>query len=417
MITWANLRASATPWLALPALFYVGLYIDDVAPPVTSGYGVESGELAAFAMAVVAPAVAGAAAWEAGRHHRLGAMRAISARPFPQELVRAVTPVLILHLVLLIGALVIARRATGVWPGGAGWLAVVHLVVLPLGWLVIGWCLGLRLPGSVAAPLVGIACWAWLSMPQATGNPWLRHLSGFIDGTSSVTDIRRPAVFVVPWLVVAGLALAVWSLTGARRRPWVPVVGIVVAAAAFTAGRGLVIDWGYQPPTYPRQVAMACTGQAPRACVPPEYAPYAERLRRNALGPIGRLKAAGLAAPQELRVASADVPSEPGTWPLYWSPVSLHDRDGGPQYIANLAEAAVTGTAAQVGLADCRQPGSPPAAWAALVMGFDEQTMRQGMPPADWEALLKVRGLSATEQAAWFDRAVGSQRHCVRGME
>ncbi|MFD9242836.1 hypothetical protein ACFV0D_13070 [Streptomyces sp. NPDC059556] len=417
MITWANLRASAAPWLVLPALFYVGLYIDDVAYPVPSRYGVESGELAAFAMAVIAPAVAGAAAWEAGRHRRLGAMRAASARPFPQELVRATTPVLILHLVLVLGALVIARRAIGVWPAGGGWLAVVHLVVLPFGWLIIGWRLGLVLPRSVAAPLVGISSWAWLSMPHAAANPWLRHLGGFIDGTSTVTDVRQPAVFAVPWLVVTGFALAVWTLAGARRRPWAAVVGILVAAATFTAGRSLVIDWGYQPPTNPRHVAMACTGQAPRVCVPPEFAPYAGQLRRDALTPIGRLKAAGISAPEELRVASAEAPIKPGTWPLYWSLAGLRDGGDHPQYIANLAEAAVTGTAALAGVADCQQPGSPAAAWAALVMGFNEPTMRQGMPPADWEALQRVRSLPNPEQAAWFNRAVGSQKHCVRGME
>ncbi|MER5964832.1 hypothetical protein [Streptomyces sp. NPDC002057] len=416
MITWAHLRASAAPWLVLPALFYVGLYIDDVAYPEPSGYGVESGELAAFAMAVIAPVVAGAAAWEAGRHRSLGAMRATSARRLPQQFLRAAVPVLTLHLVLVVGAVVIASRAVGVWPGGSGWLGLAHLVVLPFGWLIIGWCLGLVLPRSVAAPAIGISCWAWLSMPHATTNPWLRHLGGFIDGTSTVTDVREPAVFAVPWLVVAGLAFAVWSLAGVRRRPGTAAVGILVAAVTFAAGRSVVIDWGYQPPTSPRSVAMACTGQAPRVCVPPEYKSYANQMRQDALPPIGRLKAAGITAPQELRVASTEIPLKPGVWPLYWSLPPVPGGGDRPQFIADLAESAVTGSAALGGVADCRQPGSPAAAWAALVMGLDEQAMRQGMLPADWAALQQIRSLSDQEQVAWFSKAVLSQKHCAQGM-
>ncbi|MFI0990530.1 DUF7224 domain-containing protein [Streptomyces exfoliatus] len=416
MITWANLRASAAPWLALPALFYVGLYIDDVTYTAPSGYGVQSGELAAFAMAIIAPAVAGAAAWEAGRHRQLGAMRTTSARWLPEQLLRAAAPVLTLHLVLIAGALVMARRAVGVWPGGAGWLAAVHLVVLPFGWLIIGWCLGLILPRSIAAPVVGISCWAWLSMPHAIANPWLRHLGGFIDGTSTVTDVREPAVFVVPWLIVAGLALAFWTLAGVRQRPWTAAVSVLVAAATFTAGHSLVSDWGYRPPTNPRNIAMACTGQVPRVCVPPEYKPYAEQLRRDALTPIDRLKAAGIPVPQELRVTSPEIPLKPGTWPLYWSLPSLHGGGDRAQYTADLAESAVAGAASLAGVTDCRQPGSPAAAWAALAMGLNEEVIRQGMLPADWAALQKVRGLSVQEQARWFNTAAVSQKHCVRVM-
>ncbi|TXS33625.1 hypothetical protein EAO71_02725 [Streptomyces sp. ms191] len=414
MITWANLRASAAPWLALPALFYVGLYIDDVTYTAPSGYGVQSGELAAFAVAIIAPAVAGAAAWEAGRHRRLGAMRTTSARRIPVQLLRAAAPVLTLQLVLVAGALVVARTAVGVWPGGTGWLAVAHLVVLPLGWLVIGWCLGLVLPRSIAAPAVGISCWAWLSMPHAMANPWMRHLGGFIDGTSTVTDVREPAVFIVPWLIVAGFALAFWSLAGVRRRPWIAAVGILGAIATFTAGRSLVIDWGYRPPTSPRHVAPVCTGQAPRVCVPPEYEPYAAQLRRDALTPLGRLKDAGIPAPQELRVASAVTPLEPGTWPLFWSLPPFGGGGDRVQYTVDLAESAVSGAAALAGVTDCRQPGSPAAAWAALAMGVDEGVIRQGMLPADWAALQKVRGLPVHEQARWFNKTAVSQKHCVR---
>ncbi|MFF2408145.1 hypothetical protein [Streptomyces sp. NPDC058092] len=412
MITWANLRASAAPWLVLPILIYAGLYVDDAAFTAPSRYGVESGELAAHAIAVIAPAVAAAAAWEAGRHRLLGALSATGQRSPARQLLRAVAPVLILLLVLVIGALVVAHHAAGVLPGGAGWLAVAHLIVLSLGWLVIGWCLGLLMPRSIAAPAAGIGCWAWLSMPHAMSNSWMRHLGGFIDGLSTVTDVVTPAVYVVPWGVVAGLALAFWVLARMRRRAWAVAIAFAVAAVTFVAGRALVIDWGYQNPSSPRSVAMACTGQAPRVCVPPEYEPYVEQLQRDALAPIARLKSAGIAVPKELRITSAKVPLTPGTWPLYWSLPPRGGSQDPAEYAANLAESAVTGTAALAGVDDCRQPGSPAAAWAALVVGVDEQGVRAALPPTEWSALQKIRQLPADEQADWFTKAAAGQKHC-----
>lgn len=416
MITWANLRSSSAPWLALPALFYVSLYIDDVTYTVPSKFGVEAGELAAYGMAVIAPAVAGAAAWEAGRHRSLGTIRTTGARRLAQQLLWAATPVLILHLLLVAGALVMARRAVGVWPEGAGWLAVAHLIVLPLGWLAIGWRLGEVLARSIAAPIAGIGCWAWLALPHTLANPWSRHLGGFIDGTSTVTDIRDPAVYTIPWLVIAGLALALWLSLHTRRGPWNAVAGVLVVAITLVTGRFLVIDWGYSRPTSPRDITMTCTGEAPRVCVPPEYKPYAEQLRQDALTPLRRLQDAGVARPEELRLTSAMTPLKPGTWPLYWALPARHSDNDRDQYATDIAQSAAAGTAARTGATKCPMPSPLASAWAALVIGVDEQALRQQMLEADWGALQEVRRLPAKEQTDWFSKTAVSQEHCESGV-
>ncbi|GAA3902414.1 hypothetical protein GCM10022244_10820 [Streptomyces gulbargensis] len=414
MITWANLRSSAALWLALPAMFYAGLYIDDAAYTAPSGYGVESGELAAYGVAIVASAVSGAAAWEAGRHRLLGAARTVGGRSLVQQLFRATTPVLLLHLFLVIGSLVMAHGAVDVWPSGAGLLAVAHLIVLPLGWLTIGWCLGTVLPRSIAAPLAAIGCWAWLSMPHTWSSPWVRHLGGFIDGASTVTDIRKPAVYVVPWLVVAGVALALWLFVHMRRRAWGAAACVLMLAITFVTGRALVADWGYQRPTSPRNVAMTCVGARPSVCVPPEYEQYAEQLRQDALVPLSRLEAVGVTPPRELRISSDAIPLKPGTWPLFWSLPPVQSQPNPAQYAVNLAQSAVVGTAVLAGGPDCRQPSVIASAWAALVIGVDEQSVRQAMLETDWVALQKIRRLPATEQLGWFDEAATSGGHCPR---
>ncbi|MFJ8619004.1 hypothetical protein ACIRD4_24550 [Streptomyces clavifer] len=413
-VTLANLRASSAPWLAIPILLYAGLYITDASHTVPSKYGVESGELAGFGMAVIAPAIAGAAAWEAGRHRLAEALRAASTRSSMRKLIQATTPALGLLLILVAGALVLARKEVGAWPGGAGWLAVAHLVVLPLAWLAIGWSLGLIMPRSIAAPIAGIGCWAWLSMPHATSNATVRHLGGFIDGASTVTDLRSPAAYLVPWLVAAGFAVAALLLTQVRKRPATSVVGsVLVASITFTGGLALVSDWGFHSPTQARAVTLVCVGDAPRVCVPPEYEPYAATLYRDALTPIGRLKAAGLQPPEELRIASAKQHLPKGTWPLFWSLPSPHaEGDVRSEYAVELAESAVTGVAAAQGVHDCRQPGSLTAAWAALVIGADESSMKQAMVETDWAAIQKIRQLPPPEQADWFTRHVTAQDHC-----
>lgn len=415
MITWANVRASSAPWLLLPVLIYAWLYIDDATFTAPSRYGVESGELASHAIAIVAPAIAAAAAWEAGRHRLLGALSRTGRRGPLRQFLRAVTPVLILLFTLVAGTLVMARKAVGVWPAGAGWLAVAHLLVMCIGWLVIGWSLGLLMPRSIAAPLAGIGCWAWLSMPHAMAAPWVRHLGGFIDGNSSVNDLLDPAVYLVPWGVLAGLTLAFSVLARMQPRALATVIAVAILTGTIIAGRAAVTDWGYGNPQGARNVTLACDGKAPKVCVPPEYAPHARKLRQDSLDPLRRLEKAGLVAPKELRITSQRKPLPPGTWPLDWSLPPLGAQEDPGDFIADLAESAVSGTALRAGVRDCREPGSLEAAWAALTAGFNAMEMQRSMLPADWAALQKIRKLPAAEQTTWFTKSVLSQRHCVKG--
>ncbi|MFE4589206.1 DUF7224 domain-containing protein [Streptomyces laurentii] len=417
MITWAALRSSAAPWLVLPALVYAGLYVGASTPNMTPEYGVSSGELAAYGLAVIAPAVAGAAAWDAGRHRLLGALRTVGARGRARQFLRAAVPAATLHLVLVASMLVMARWGVGVWPSGAaGWLAVAHLLVLPAGWLVIGWFLGEVLPRSAAAPVAAIGCWSWLSLPHAVEPPWIRHLGGLISSGSSIMDLRRPSAYLVPWAVTAGVALALWLFVHARRRAWGAALGVLVLTVTLVTGRALVHDWGFDRPTSPRNVALTCVGEAPRVCVPPEYGRHAERLREDALVPLARLAAAGVTPPRELRFTSGEDRLEPGTWPLYWGPPRIGSPPPADPYEAEPAESSVVGTAALAGRTDCRAPTSLAAGWASLVIGKDERAVRPTMSDADWAVLQEVRRLPAEKQLGWFERGTASGELCERAV-
>lgn len=219
MITWANLRASAAPWVTLPALVYSGLYITANRISVPPACRVEAGEAVAQALPVMVGAAAAVAAWEAGRHRLLDAFPSTAARGALRRFVWAVTPVVVLQAVLLVASFLLAANTVGTLPSGAGgWLGVAHAVVLPLGWTAIGWRLGHVLPRSLAAPVAGIGGWMFLSFPQGMTNPWLRHLGGFIDGFSSPTDTRSPLAYLIPWAVLCGLVLALWLPALVRQR-------------------------------------------------------------------------------------------------------------------------------------------------------------------------------------------------------
>ncbi|AYV32868.1 hypothetical protein EES41_39540 (plasmid) [Streptomyces sp. ADI95-16] len=413
MITWANLRASAALWMVLPASVYSGLYITANRISVPTAYGVEAGEAVAQTLPVVVGAVAAVAAWEAGRHRLLGTFPATAARSALRRFVWAVTPVVVLQGVLLVVSLLLAANTVGTLPSGAGgWLGVAHALVLPLGWTAIGWRLGHILPRSLAAPVAGVGGWMFLSFPQGMANPWLRHLGGFIDGFSSPTDTRSPLAYLIPWAVLGGLVLAFWLPTLVRQRVSAISLGFALVIATILLGRSAVADWGYFRPSDARVVTPVCAGEAPRVCLPPEYASYTDGIRKDLTEPLSKLRDAGVPIPSELLLASSKEPLKPGVWPLIWSLPLANGQTNPDSFRADLAESAVTGTSVSAGVTPCRRPGSMPAAWAALVVGVNEDNVRRAMPPPAWQEITKIRTLPKEEQVAWFTEAARAQKHC-----
>ncbi|MER5569018.1 hypothetical protein ABT083_22780 [Streptomyces goshikiensis] len=413
MITWGNLRASAAPWVALPALVYAGLYITANRVTLPTAYGVEAGETVAQALPVVVGAVAAVAAWEAGRHRLLGAFPTTAARSALRQFVWAVTPVVVLQAVLLVVSFLLAANTVGTLPSGAGgWLGVAHAVVLPLGWTAIGWRLGHILPRSLAAPIAGIGGWMFLSFPQGMSNPWLRHLGGFIDGFSSPTDTRSPLAYLIPWAVLCGLVLAFWVPALVRQRISAISLGVALVIGTILLGRVAVADWGYFRPSDARVVTPVCAGDAPRVCLPPEYASHLDGIRKDLAEPLAKLRDAGVPTPSELLLASPKEPLKPGVWPLIWRLPLANGQADPDSFRADLAESAVVGTAVSAGATPCRRPGSVPAGWAALVVGVNEENVRRAMPPLAWQEITKIRTLPKEQQVAWFTEEARAQKYC-----
>ncbi|KQX40647.1 hypothetical protein ASD97_39740 [Streptomyces sp. Root63] len=409
MISLGNLRASSVPWLILPALFYLNSFVTAGNFWGVHGYGLASGEFASWGITAIVPAVAGAAAWEAGRQRHVEDLRRVSSRGPVRQWLWASRPVFALHLVLVVGALIMTRMTVGVWPSASGLLAVGHLLVIPCAWIVIGWVVGVLCPRAVAALIAAVGSWVWLAIPQSMSAPAWRHLNGFITENSTLTDTLDPLVYLVPWLVTAGLTVAVVLIVGVRRRPWLVVVSVAVLAATILTGRSFVSDWGHSPLAHARVGHTVCVGKSPTLCLPEEYEGKAASLRNSSLPALEELRASGVPSPRTLRLASDELDLEPGTWPLYWSPENSTE-----QLRVDLARSAVAGVAALHGIRDCRQPYLADT-WALLVVGIDEEDVRASVPEQDWKQVQRIRQLPAEQQAQWFSKAAQDQTHCVGG--
>ncbi|MFB6956985.1 hypothetical protein ACFCYB_08080 [Streptomyces sp. NPDC056309] len=414
MIIWHQLRRSAAPWVILPAALFVYLYMQSVVFTVPSHYGIESGESTIYALATIAPAVAACAAWDSGRMRPVRHMLTTSSRSRWSLLLFIGTPIAVLEAALLVLAVVLARINTGVLPSGAGWTALAHVVIVPAEWAVIGWYVGGRLPRSIAAPAAAALCWAWLTMPHAMSNAWLRHLGGFIDGTSTITDVHRPEIYFVPWIFTGFLIAVTWLLTRTgSRRIFLPA-GAGAAAAALFAGHAAVSGWGYGNPETVRAVQSVCSGTAPQICVPPEYRSYIPQIRHSAQGPLSALAAAGVTQPKRMEILSPSAKPAPGVWRLHWSLPSVHRQAEYHTAADDMAVSAVEGTAAQHGKQSCGGPSAPELVWATAVAGNKDE-VRKETDPQLWGLVGPVLDEPVKQQSAWFTQQVLNHACTVEG--
>ncbi|MFE1953260.1 hypothetical protein ACFW9D_22660 [Streptomyces sp. NPDC059524] len=405
VIIWRQTLRSAAPWIILPAALFVYMYMESMVFTVPSHYGTESGESTISALAVIAPAVAACSAWDSGRLQRIRPMLITSARSRWSLLLFISTPIAALGAALLVLATVLARINTGVFSSGSGWTGLVHVIIVAAEWAVIGWYLGGRLPKSIAAPAAAAVCWTWLTMPHAMSNAWLRHLGGFIDGTSTITDVHRPEIYFVPWIFTGCLIGAAWLLTRTGSRRVFLSAGAGAVAAALLMGYVAVSGWGFSNPSTIRAFESACSGTTPQICVPPEYRSYIPQIRRSTRGPLKALAAAGVTQPKRMEILSPSAKLAPGVWRLHWSLPAVHQQAAYHTAADVMAISAVEGTAAEHGKQSCGGPSAPELVWATAVAGNKEE-VRNVTDPQLWGLVGPVLDKPVKEQSAWFTQQV-----------
>ncbi|MFI1311471.1 hypothetical protein ACH4TS_15045 [Streptomyces albidoflavus] len=283
---------------------------------------------------------------------------------------------------------------------------------------VAGYAAGWVLPRLLAPPLVLVADYLWIVLPNTIVDPmWPRHLTGMLDGpVGNLALTTHPVALWAPGILAVGVVLAVvlggevarLPVLARSRLPRVgaaAAVGTVVVAACVTLASAPVRGWGGDPPPCTRSDAPVCTGSAPRVCVPADSRGDLGTITGAAESVVDRLAGAGVPRPRQVSYVTADpADARADTWYHFLRPGAGRAE----------AERAIAVAAAR--MPDCRgYVGSQSVleAWLLLTTGTERSAVARMVLPQDLILLDdQVLPSSRAEQGRWFTETSASLRKC-----
>jgi len=258
----------------------------------------EAGKMMHDAIYIMAPMIAGAAAWMGARERRRKLDDLLATTPRPvwarQTATWAATTLWAVLAYVVVGLVVgLLTLAHAVWGGPVWWPMLVGLLALP-ACAAIGHALGAALPGRFIALVAAIAVFVLLFVGQAAVAPGaarpaqaLSYLSPVAFLNWSVWYGARPDVGLPQALFlfgVTGLALSVPALRARRDR----VSSGMALAGLLLAGAGAAGLLSSAPPAAfgaamwqqratPIPYTPACITAPVRVCAHPAYRPWLAR--------------------------------------------------------------------------------------------------------------------------------------------
>lgn len=405
MITRAIFRSSCAKWVVLPALSFAWYLGGSQAQFVTKGYGPSAVSSGLDGILFVAAAVSGCAAWDAGRLKQAGTWRLAPWRSHHRIALQVLLPAFCLGAAGLVAGLVSSVVATATWPSLDSLPLIVAEFAVVCGHAVLGFAVGSILHRLVATPLMLVATYLWMGLPQATDNNWLRHTTGYFTDALGINQLYTWSAILLPPLVIGvtvlGIALAVrFSRLAAR----VAVVA-VAAALGISGGYAIAADWPYTTPvTYGHQSSV-CSGAAPRVCVPQLDASMLPRLNAAIDTVTRRLAGVGVPQPALVRHFSLRGPETSSTWLLAVDPT---DSDAELRIEISQAIPAVHN-------ATCQDSESAElSAWAALTAGATEEDLAPSYPSSVIAQARAATREDSAAQARWYRQAAAHSTSCPR---
>ncbi|WP_050514976.1 hypothetical protein [Streptomyces rimosus] len=417
MRLWSRVRTSSALWAApfvaaIPLLYYIGGAGKPVGEVYEYAPTVVSAPLyAAYAFAYAA--VAALAAWEGGRLKEAGVWRLAPARSRYRIAVGALWPVVVLGWLTVILPVVVALVDYGVWPTGPSLRPVWLAMVMCLAHAVIGFAVGQRVPKAIAAPVLAIGVWVVVSYSVTLDPAWLRNVSGAFFNKLMLGEAVPYRVLLPHVLLTGSIALALalgWARLGKA------VLRMVLALAVIAAGSGtacaMAADWGYTPPLLADQAPMACSGSAPRVCVPRTLGGVLKPAQREVSEVIKAFGAAGVglapALVSDSLTQGRQAGERPSTARTWRPPLTAAAREGQLRYAVTVAAV----------VPPCLRPDPArmlaATLWATGLTGTqrdlrkDVVTNSTGAPDEmavrdrAEQAYLKARTLPEDEQATWY---------------
>ncbi len=249
----------------------------------------------AFPVLVLAPALAACAAWVAGRGRRQGFAILDAVMPRPARHASIVQWAVVAGVgvgIYLLGAVVAGVRTAAEAKAGHIWLSYVLVgAVSLLAYSAVGYCAGRLVSSRFTAPICGLAVFGWLVALSTTSPRWQRLALTATDPLlTSPALAARPVVVGARVLLAGAVLVCAAALVGAGRGGGRARVVRVTAPIAGLAAVGLVVVGFGGDNLTPRGAPTAgyCQGSAPRVCLWPEHAKWAD----DAVDVAGRLAVA-----------------------------------------------------------------------------------------------------------------------------
>ncbi|MFF3844502.1 hypothetical protein [Streptomyces sp. NPDC002328] len=236
---------------------------------------------------------AGLACWESGRLKSARIWALAPARSRYRIAANVLAPVIALSwLVLLLPAAVsLARSAT--MPSLDSLRLPFAAMVICVAHAVLGFAVGCRVPRIIATPVLAVGDWLLVAFTRAMLPYWPRHVSGQF-GSVGFGEVPQFVTAAVPVMLAGGIAVGLMIL-------WLPfgwralriALAAVVAVGGVLGAQRTAADWSATPPITTGNVAMTCTGSAPRMCVPEFNARYLPQVQRDTAEALSVLREAG----------------------------------------------------------------------------------------------------------------------------
>ncbi len=403
----------------------------------------------------IGPAIAGIAAWMAGRERRRQIEDLLATTPRPAFTRRAATWVGTVGwgFMAYVAAAVILVALTlrhAVWGGPSLWPIFIGLLAIPAE-AAVGYALGVHLPGRFTAPLVAIAAFlAQTGVGYAlAGGPAnmrvLAYLSPVVYLDTSVWYGVRPNVGLPQALVLFGLiAIGLGATALYRRASWgawgsccagfvlcgtsaamllsnAPPTSSDLMASRYTPafGGAKLTIWNKRPIPY----TPACTASPMPVCVHPAYAPYLKddaSIINRLIAPLRGLPGAPTRAVQRSDSAwgvigndLAFVPQETPADESFYGQIALALT----AYNYNFKD--FLHCPGDATMQSCYEAQEAVGVWlvrqAGLSLSLEEQGVPWGKFTSDWRitspAAQRFARLSPTSQRAWLRAHYLTLRH------
>lgn len=366
-------------------------------------YGLAATSHAEAAIWLLAPLAGMCAAWEGYRLRRAGWLEQPRGRSLVTVVGWSIAPVIVVSWATFLAGVVVE-----VLPLMPDLRVTVLGLLLLLGWVVLGFGVGLVTHAIVGLPTMMVAGYCWFSLPSAFEPVWMRHVTGELGACCSVETDLAPAVLAAAGTVALGLALSgavlIRSNLPSRGATW-RALSPVPLIAALAISTPMINDLG-PVPAVKRDVSMECAGSAPAVCVYPERDGILNDIVSVASDSYEVWEDRGFTGPARL---SEDGRAFPGAPPLH-----TYTGWGRPQLTRAVVEAAVPRSfrRCDVDRRAARRSSRGLSAWLALTAGLDRSEVRAAYGKPAFDVAAPIASLPERRQRAWVARKLATFGQC-----